>query len=65
MIRLSMATEPGDIDKPNEDWVAANPSLIVVLDGSTARTDTGCVLGAGVFERRLLVRRHARNQHRR
>jgi hypothetical protein len=44
-----MATEPGDIDKPNEDWVAANPNLIVVLDGSTARTDTGCVHGVSWY----------------
>jgi hypothetical protein len=49
MIRLSMASEPGDIEKPNEDWVAANPTLIVVLDGSTSRTDTGCVHGVSWY----------------
>lgn len=31
--------------KPNEDWYAATDNLIVVLDGATIRTDTGCVHG--------------------
>ncbi|MFJ9696797.1 protein phosphatase 2C domain-containing protein [Kitasatospora sp. NPDC101183] len=41
-MRVSIATAPGGTN-PNEDWVAATPTLAVVLDGlSTAGLDTGC-----------------------
>ncbi|MFJ8432973.1 hypothetical protein ACIQ9P_16910 [Kitasatospora sp. NPDC094019] len=41
-MRVSIATAPGG-PNPNEDWVAATPTLAVVLDGlSTAGLDTGC-----------------------
>ncbi|MEV7600460.1 protein phosphatase 2C domain-containing protein [Kitasatospora sp. NPDC089797] len=41
-MRVSIATAPGGAN-PNEDWVAATPTLAVVLDGlSTAGLDTGC-----------------------
>ncbi|MFH9353485.1 hypothetical protein [Kitasatospora sp. NPDC017646] len=41
-MRVSIATAPGSAN-PNEDWVAATPTLAVVLDGlSTAGLDTGC-----------------------
>ncbi|MEU6974197.1 protein phosphatase 2C domain-containing protein [Kitasatospora aureofaciens] len=41
-MRVSIATAPGGTN-PNEDWVAAAPTLAVVLDGlSTAGLDTGC-----------------------
>ncbi|WP_431679282.1 hypothetical protein [Kitasatospora sp. KL5] len=44
-MRVSLATEPGGTG-PNEDWVAATPSVAVVLDGlSTAGLDTGCEHG--------------------
>lgn len=32
-------------EQPNEDWYAATDGLVVVLDGATIRTDTGCVHG--------------------
>ncbi|MFE4520116.1 protein phosphatase 2C domain-containing protein [Kitasatospora sp. NPDC056783] len=41
-MRVSIATAPGGAN-PNEDWVAATPTLAVVLDGlSTVGLDTGC-----------------------
>ncbi|MER7579940.1 hypothetical protein [Kitasatospora sp. NPDC097691] len=41
-MRVSIATAPGG-SNPNEDWVAATPTLAVVLDGlSTVGLDTGC-----------------------
>ncbi|MEV6976164.1 hypothetical protein [Kitasatospora sp. NPDC093806] len=44
-MRVSIATAPGGAN-PNEDWVAATPTLAVVLDGlSTAGLDTGCQHG--------------------
>ncbi len=33
---------PGDPGTPNEDWVSATPDLVVVLDGVTARVESGC-----------------------
>jgi hypothetical protein len=47
------ATIPGDPQVPNEDWVAATSDLIVMLDGATARTDTGCTHGAAWYARKL------------
>ncbi|MCC5032285.1 protein phosphatase 2C domain-containing protein [Streptomyces sp. WAC 00631] len=44
-MRVSIATQPGS-PQPNEDWVAATPTLAVVLDGlSTAGLETGCKHG--------------------
>lgn len=46
-------TAPGDVGTPNEDWLATTSDLIVVLDGATARTDTGCHHGVAWFARKL------------
>lgn len=43
----------GNADKPNEDWMAASSDLVVVLDGATVRTDTGCRHGVDWFTRKL------------
>ncbi|MEV7179363.1 hypothetical protein [Kitasatospora sp. NPDC093679] len=44
-MRVALATEPGGTE-PNEDWVAATPTVAVVLDGlSTAGLNTGCEHG--------------------
>ncbi|MET8025156.1 hypothetical protein [Streptomyces avermitilis] len=41
-MRVAIDTQPGGA-APNEDWVAATPTLAVVLDGlSTTGLDTGC-----------------------
>jgi len=37
----------------NEDWSATTPDLVVVLDGATVRTETGCRHGAAWFARKL------------
>ncbi len=46
-------TVPGDSAKANEDWVFADENLIVVLDGGTARTDTGCRHGVAWYAAKL------------
>lgn len=50
---LQVTTEPGNAAAPSEDWAAATADLIVVLDGATARTDTGCVHGIAWYADRL------------
>jgi hypothetical protein len=35
-------TAPGNPAKANEDWVAASGDTLIVLDGATVRTETGC-----------------------
>lgn len=52
-MRPSSASEPGDPTVPNEDWSAANPHAIVVLDGATARIETGCRHGIAWYVNRL------------
>lgn len=37
----------------NEDWLAATPNLLVVLDGATVRTQTGCHHGPAWYTREL------------
>ncbi|MFE1266468.1 hypothetical protein [Streptomyces sp. NPDC058758] len=52
-MRVAIDTEPGG-SAPNEDWVAATPSLAIVLDGvSTAGLDTGCRHGVPWYVSRL------------
>ncbi|UJW36955.1 hypothetical protein L3Q67_45150 (plasmid) [Saccharothrix sp. AJ9571] len=46
------ATVPGGASE-NEDWLAATPDLIVVLDGATVRTETGCHHGPAWYTRKL------------
>lgn len=47
------ATIAGSVDTPNEDWSATTSDLIVVLDGATVRTETGCEHGAAWYARKL------------
>src|SRR4051794_17523423 len=49
---VAVATEPGGA-APSEDWAAASADLIVVLDGATARTETGCVHGIAWYANHL------------
>jgi hypothetical protein len=46
-------TVAGSPDVPNEDWVATTSDLIVMLDGATIRTETGCRHGAAWYTRKL------------
>lgn len=51
-VRASVATSPGGAGD-NEDWAGVTCDTVVVLDGQTARTGTGCVHGVAWFTRRL------------
>ncbi|MEV6527714.1 hypothetical protein AB0M43_37915 [Longispora sp. NPDC051575] len=52
-MRVDIATEPGSPDKPNEDYAATGPNIVVVLDGQTARTGTGCIHGVAWYSARV------------
>jgi hypothetical protein len=53
-MRVSMATDPGSRDVPNEDWCGATPSVIVVLDGVTSMGGAnGCSHGTPWYVRQL------------
>lgn len=47
------ATVAGSPDVLNEDWVATTSDLVVMLDGATVRTETGCRHGAAWYTRKL------------
>lgn len=51
-MRINASSEPGS-DKPNEDYLAIGKEMVVVLDGATARTDTGCVHGVAWYAQHL------------
>jgi hypothetical protein len=50
-VEVSFASWPGSLSKPNEDFVTANPSVAVVLDGLSAppALGTGCLHGTPWF----------------
>jgi hypothetical protein len=52
-VRVQIATLPGSAGRPNEDFACANQTTAVVVDGLTARTNTGCVHGTGWFAEQL------------
>lgn len=52
-MRVVVASEPGSPDRANEDWVLTTPDVIAVMDGATARTDTGCRHGVAWFSTQL------------
>lgn len=51
-VRVIASSEPGS-ERPNEDHISVGQDMIVVLDGATARTDTGCIHGVAWFVRHL------------
>mgnify|MGYP001213162714 CR=1 FL=1 len=57
-MRVAWATELGDPRRGNEDFVAAAPGAVVVLDGCglPLGTDLGCVHGTAWFARSLGMR---------
>jgi hypothetical protein len=55
-VRVSAATEPGNPAGLNEDWFSASSNLVVVLDGATVRTGTGCRHGVVWYVRNLGAR---------
>lgn len=52
-LRVTVASEPGTTLALNEDWACATSSLLVVLDGATVRTETGCHHGVAWYVRQL------------
>lgn len=52
-MRTAAASHPSDASRDNEDWVLASQDLAIVLDGATARTETGCVHGVAWYSARL------------
>lgn len=44
-----VATDPGTPGSPSEDRAMVAPNFIVVIDGATARTDTGCIHGVAWY----------------
>jgi hypothetical protein len=52
-MRTQVATEPGSATAQNEDRSAVALDTVVVIDGATARTDTGCVHGVAWYAEQL------------
>jgi hypothetical protein len=54
-MRVLLASEPGMADRPNEDFAAAVPGAVVLLDGAgyVPDSDTGCVHGVAWYARTL------------
>lgn len=52
-MRVVVASEPGTPGRDNEDWVSTTPHVVAVLDGATARTDTGCIHGVAWYATKL------------
>lgn len=53
-MRVNTLSLPGSANRPNEDAVAVAADCVVVADGATARTETGCVHGVSWFARQLV-----------
>ncbi len=53
MPTITAYTQAGDDSADNEDWYAVSDGLIVVLDGATIRTETGCTHGLPWYVRQL------------
>ncbi|MEU8271288.1 integrase [Sphaerisporangium sp. NPDC049002] len=54
-MRVTFATEPAYPDRPNEDFVAATPNAVVLLDGAgtPAGVECGCRHGVAWYSRTL------------
>jgi hypothetical protein len=55
LLNVEAWTEPGDTERPNEDWHFVDQRIpgVVLLDGGTARTGTGCSHGVAWYTQRL------------
>lgn len=52
-MKVAAYSSPGTSGKPNEDYFLVDSTTTIVLDGATARTDTGCIHGAAWFATNL------------
>lgn len=61
-MQMAWATDQGSPERPNEDFVAAAPGAVVVIDGCglSLDTDLGCVHGTAWYARSLGTRLLAR-----
>jgi hypothetical protein len=50
-VQVTVSSEPGSPQAPNEDahYISADTSTVAIFDGTTARTDTGCIHGVAWF----------------
>jgi len=55
-VHLRAFTASGTPSGPNEDWLSAGSDVVVVLDGATVRTGTGCRHGVVWYVRNLGAR---------
>jgi hypothetical protein len=55
---FSAATEPGSSESSNEDWVAATPDMVIVLDGVTVNEEfrSSCIHGTPWYVKQLGTR---------
>jgi hypothetical protein len=51
-VRINASSDPGS-ERPNEDHFATGEDMVVVLDGATVRTETGCTHGVAWYVRHL------------
>lgn len=52
-MHATIAAQPGSLGTPSEDSTATGPDILVLLDGATARTETGCTHGVAWFAAHL------------
>jgi hypothetical protein len=52
-VQVAIAAQPGSLDGASEDSTATGPDILVLLDGATARTGTGCIHGVSWFASHL------------
>lgn len=52
-MRVVAATESGVPERPNEDHLEVGASTVIVIDGATARTETGCIHGVAWYAAQL------------
>lgn len=52
-MQVAVAAQPGTPDRPSEDATASAPGVLVLLDGATARTETGCLHGVAWYAQHL------------
>lgn len=52
-MQIAIGTSPGTPGAVNEDSTAAGGDVLVVLDGATVRTDSGCIHGVAWFAAQL------------
>lgn len=55
-LTIAVATEPGKPDTASEDAAYVGPNIVIILDGATVRTDSGCIHGVTWYAENLASR---------